>query len=147
MKRPQAVTQFSGSTGEVGSRGLRYTATREAPQSSSPLSQAVASGDLVWTAGLVGVDPATGQLPRGIEAQTRQTLKNLKAVLRAAGSSLDRTLKVTIYLRDISALPMVNAVYAEFFQAPWPARTTVQAHLANEDLLVEVDAVARTTDH
>jgi 2-iminobutanoate/2-iminopropanoate deaminase len=124
-------------------RGLEYVSTPKAPQSRAPLSQAVISDGLVFTAGLVGVNPRTGQLAEGVEAQTRQTLDNLDAVLTAAGSSLMHTIKVTIFVRDVGLLSQVNTVYGEFFTRPWPARSALEARMADDKILVEIEAVAR----
>ena len=107
----------------------------------SPYSPVFASGDLVYTAGQVGAD-ASGDVPEGIEAQTRQALENLRACLEAAGCSLRDVMKVNGYLVNIGDFPTYNAVYREFFEEPYPARTTVGAVLA-DGLLVEVEAVAR----
>ena len=107
----------------------------------SPYSPVFASGDLVYTAGQVGAD-AGGAVPDGVEAQTRQALENLTACLEAAGCTLRDVMKVNAYLADIGDFPAYNAVYREFFEEPYPARTTVGAALA-EGLLVEIEAVAR----
>jgi 2-iminobutanoate/2-iminopropanoate deaminase len=108
---------------------------------SSPYSPVFASGDLVYTAGQVGAD-ANGDVPEGVEAQTRQALENLRACLEAAGCGLRDVMKVNAYLVNIGDFPTYNAVYREFFEEPYPARTTVGAVLA-DGLLVEVEAVAR----
>ena len=142
MNRMREEARFGHSRGD-GS--LQHISTRDAHQASAPLSQAVVIDRVVFTSGLVGIDPGSGRLAPDIEAQTRQTLRNLDAVLRAAGSSLANTVKVTVYVRDIALLAAVNSVYTEFFREPWPARSFVQARLANDDLLVEVEAIARAS--
>jgi 2-iminobutanoate/2-iminopropanoate deaminase len=110
----------------------------------SPYSPVFVSGDLVYTAGQVGAD-AGGNVPEGVEAQTRQALDNLVSCLDAAGCSLRDVMKVNSYLANIGDFPTYNAVYREYFEEPYPARTTVGAVLA-DGLLVEIEAVARRSD-
>ena len=121
---------------------MRHIMTAGAPVSTAPLSQAVRSRGLVFTAGIVGIDPTAGTMPDGPQAQMRQAIKNLSAVLSAAGSGLDRVVKVTIFLRDVRDYAVINAVYEEFFVAPYPARSAVQVVLPNPSIQVEIEAVA-----
>jgi len=110
-----------------------------------PYSQGIRAGDFLFTAGQAGVDPATGKLVEGgIEAQTRRTLRNIEAILGAAGTSLDRVVKSGVFLREIGDFKAMNAVYAEFFPADGkpPARTTVQVAGLPGGALVEIDVVA-----
>jgi 2-iminobutanoate/2-iminopropanoate deaminase len=107
----------------------------------APFSPVFASGDLVYTAGQYGAD-ANGTLAEGIEAQTRQTLENLRLCLEAAGCTLADVMKVNAYLTDMENFAAYNAVYREIFSEPYPARATVGAALA-PGLLVEIEAVAR----
>ncbi len=106
------------------------------------LSPGVRVGDFIWTAGHVGRDPATGKLAEGVVEQTRQTLKNLQAVLEAGGSSLGSVVKVNIYLTDINDRPAVNDVYAEFFPDDPPGRTAIGGAQFAPGTLVEIEAVA-----
>ena len=116
--------------------------TDKAPAAVGPYSQAVRVGDLVFTAGRVALDPATGKLVEGgIEEQTRQVLQNLAAVLEAAGSSLDRVVKTTVFLKDMSDFAAMNAVYAEFFPTDPPARSTVEVSALALGALVEIEAI------
>jgi 2-iminobutanoate/2-iminopropanoate deaminase len=108
----------------------------------APYSPVVVSGDLVYTAGQVGFDESGELVAGGIEEQTRRALENLRACLRAGGCGLDDVLKVNAYLADLSQFDGFNRVYREFFDAPFPARTTVGASLPGE-ILVEIEAVAR----
>ncbi|MCH7598497.1 MAG: RidA family protein [Myxococcales bacterium] len=119
--------------------------TPKAPEPVGPYSQAIASDGLLLLSGQIPLDPVTGALVEGeIEAQTRQVLDNLAAVLEAGGSSMDRVLKTTVYLVDLSFFPRVNAVYAEYFSAdPAPARATVQVAALPLGAQVEIDAIAR----
>jgi 2-iminobutanoate/2-iminopropanoate deaminase len=111
-------------------------------QSNLPLSSAMIAGQLVFTSGLVGWDPETRQTEPSIEAQTAQTIENLKAILEAAGTSLERVVKVNIYLRDVTDFDAMNEVYRRYFPTNPPARTTVGVQLAREDLLIEIEMVA-----
>ena len=112
-----------------------------------PYSQAVAHGGLLFVSGQIPLDPDTNELVGGdIEAQTRRALANLRAVVEAAGSSLDRVLRTTVYLSDLALFPRVNRVYAEHFQRePLPARVTIQAAALPLGAGIEIDAVASLT--
>ncbi len=123
---------------------MREIRTDAAPAPVGPYSQALAHGGLLFLSGQIPLDPATGALVDGeIEAQTRQVLANLSAVLEAAGSSLRRVLRTTVYLVDLSLFPRVNAVYAEHFSTnPRPARVTVQAAALPMGAQLEIDAIA-----
>ncbi len=116
--------------------------TDKAPPAIGPYSQAVRVGNLLFLAGQIGINPATGQLEEGIEAQTRQALLNLKAVLEAAGASLENVVRVGVFLQDLKDFQAMNAVYAEFFPKSPPARTTVQVAALPRGALVEIDAIA-----
>jgi 2-iminobutanoate/2-iminopropanoate deaminase len=114
-----------------------------APKAIGPYSVGVKIGDFVYTAGQLGIDPAIGSFVEGgIEAQTRQALKNLKAVLEAAGSSLENVVKTTVFLRDMDEFAAMNGVYAEFFTENFPARSAVQVARLPLDAAVEIEAVA-----
>jgi 2-iminobutanoate/2-iminopropanoate deaminase len=116
-----------------------------APKAIGPYSQGIKVGDFLFTAGEAGVDPATGRLVEGgIASQTRQALRNIQAILEAAGTSLQRAVKCGVFLADMADFQAMNAVYAEFFPADKspPARTTVQAAKLPMGALVEIDAVA-----
>lgn len=115
----------------------------QAPKPIGPYSVGIRSGKLVFTAGMLGLDPATGKMVEGgIEAQTKQALVNLKSILEAAGSALPLVLKTTVFLANMDDFPRMNAVYAEFFPTEPPARTTVQVARLPADALVEIEAVA-----
>jgi 2-iminobutanoate/2-iminopropanoate deaminase len=118
-------------------------ATSEAPAAVGPYSQAIRIGDLVFTAGQLGIDPATGDFAgEDVAAQTRQALRNLRAVLEAAGSGLDQIVKTTIFLADLADFATVNRVYGEFFAARPPARSTVEVSALPLGGRVEIEAVA-----
>ena len=118
--------------------------TVNAPSAIGPYSQGIATDTLVFTSGQLGLDPATGDFaPGGIEAQTRQSLANVKAVLEAAGSGLDMVIKTTVFLKDMNDFAAMNKVYAEFFgEGGCPARSAVQVARLPKDGLVEIEAVA-----
>ncbi len=109
---------------------------------SPPLSSFRRSGDLVLTAGQVGIDPATGTAPDGFEAQMRQALDNLRAVLADAGSSLDRVLKTTVFVVRREDVGEMNRIYREAFGEPYPSRSTIVCDLVDERLLFEIEAIA-----
>ena len=118
-------------------------ATEKAPAAVGPYSQGIRAGDLVFTAGQLGMDPVTGQLVEGgVEAQARQALTNLKAVLEASGSGLERVVKVTVFMQDINDFKAVNGVYAQFFTKDPPARSAVQVAALPLGGLVEIEAIA-----
>jgi len=115
----------------------------KAPKAIGPYSVAIRTGDLVFTSGQLGLDPATGSLvPGGIEAETRQVLTNLRHVLADAGSGLERVVKTTVFLKDMADFAKMNAVYAEFFTENPPARSTIQAAALPKGGTVEIEAVA-----
>ena len=117
--------------------------TKQAPDAIGPYSQAVIANGFVFTSGQIPIDPATGQfVSGGITEQTQQVLKNLEAVLDAAGSSLQQVVKTTVYLADMQDFTAMNDVYATFFGAQPPARSTVQAARLPKDARVEIDVVA-----
>lgn len=114
-----------------------------APKALGPYSAANRYGDLVFTAGQLGLDPQTMELVEGgIEAETRQALTNIKHVLEAAGSSLDLVLKTTVFLRDINDFTRMNAVYAEFFTQNFPARSAIQVAALPKGAAVEIETIA-----
>lgn len=117
-------------------------ATEQAPAAIGPYSQAVRAGDTVYFSGQIPLDPATGNLVDGdITAQTRRVFENLVAVARAAGGSLAQVVRVGIYVTDLANFAAVNAVMAEYFQAPYPARSTIEVSALPKGAQVEVDAV------
>jgi 2-iminobutanoate/2-iminopropanoate deaminase len=121
----------------------RIVSTNEAPAAVGPYSQAVVVGDLVFASGNIALDPETGEMVgQDIVSQTRQALENLGSVLRAAGSSLDRVIKTTVFLASIGDFAAMNSVYAEFFPGDPPARSTLEVGALPKAALVEIEAVA-----
>ncbi len=125
----------------------KVISTDKAPAAIGPYSQAIRVGRLVFTAGQIGIDPKTGELvPGGIEAETRQALKNLEAVLECTTCSLKGIVKTTVYLTDMNEFAQFNKVYAEFFSEEPPARSTVQVAALPKGARVEIEAIAIQPD-
>jgi 2-iminobutanoate/2-iminopropanoate deaminase len=123
--------------------GRRAIETESAPAAIGPYSHAIVAGGFVFTAGQIGLDPATGELvPGGVAAQAQRVLRNLEAVLDGAGSGFDRVVKTTIYLVDLADFAVVNEVYARHMVQPYPARSTVAARELPKGALVEIECVA-----
>lgn len=121
----------------------RAIRTDAAPAAIGPYSQAIAHGGLVFCSGQIAIDPATGQLVEGdAAAQAERVMKNLAAVLEAAGTSLDKVLKATIFMTDLGEFARVNEVYASYFSADPPARETVEVSRLPKDVAVEISVIA-----
>jgi 2-iminobutanoate/2-iminopropanoate deaminase len=117
-------------------------ATEKGPKAIGPYSQAVKANGFIFTAGQVAFDPATGQLVEGdVARQTARVFENLKAIVEAAGSSLDRAVKATVFLKDMNDFAAMNEVYARYFPANPPARSTVEAARLPRDVRVEIDLI------
>jgi 2-iminobutanoate/2-iminopropanoate deaminase len=117
--------------------------TTQAPAAIGPYSQAVRSNGLLFTAGQIAINPETGHVVDGdIKAQTRRVLENLKAILRAGGTDLDRVVKTTVFIKDMNEFAAMNEVYGEFFAKDPPARSTVEVARLPKDVRVEIEAIA-----
>ena len=118
-------------------------ATKEAPQAIGPYSQAIKSGGFVFTAGQVAIDPASGNVIEGdVATQTERVMKNLAAILSAAGSSLNRVVKTTVFLKSMGDFATMNEIYGRHFGNHRPARSTVEVARLPKDVLVEIDVIA-----
>ena len=118
-------------------------ATQNAPQAIGPYSQAITFGDLIFTSGQLPLDPTTGKMAdESIKTATAQVIKNIEAILVEVGSSLDKVLKATVYLKDMNDFAAMNETYAEFFGTNPPARTTIQVAKLPMDVAVEIDVIA-----
>lgn len=118
--------------------------TKNAPAPIGPYNQGIiAKGTMIFTAGQVAIDPANGQVVAGdIKAQTRQVMKNLKAILEQGGASMGQIVKTTVFLKDMNEFPAMNEVYGEFFPEHPPARSTVEVARLPKDVKVEIEAIA-----
>ena len=116
--------------------------TTAAPAAIGPYSQAIKCGSLLFCSGQIPVNPATGEVPEGIQAQTEQSLANVKAILAAAGTSIDRVVKTTVFLADMSLFGPLNEVYARTFSEPFPARSAVAVRELPKQVLVEIEVIA-----
>ena len=122
---------------------IEQVSTEDAYASSAPLSQAVTHEDRVYVSGAVPIDPDTEELVGGgVGPQTEMVMRNIEAILEAAGSSMDLVLRSRIFLTDMDAFGEMNAVYEEFLSEPYPARTAVKGEMASPDILVEIDVTA-----
>lgn len=122
---------------------MTIVSTQQAPAAIGPYSQAVVSQGFAFLSGQIPLDPATGKLAEGdVAAQTERVLENLKAVLAACGSSLERVVKTTVYLKDMGEFTRMNEVYARYFPHNSPARATVEAARLPRDVRVEIDCIA-----
>lgn len=121
----------------------KVISTDKAPRAIGPYSQAIQFGNMIFTSGQLGLDPATGALVAGgIEAETRQVLENIKHVLDAAGSNLSCVVKTTVFLKDMADFAKMNAIYAEFFTQAPPARSTIGVAALPKGGLVEIETIA-----
>ena len=117
--------------------------TSQAPAAIGPYAQAVETNGLVITSGQLPIDPATGTFPEGIQAQTRQSLTNVKAILTEAGTDMDHVLKTTVFLSDMNNFAAMNEVYATFFtEGSYPSRSAVEVARLPKDALVEIEVIA-----
>lgn len=117
-------------------------ATNNAPQAIGPYSQGMKIGDFVFTSGQIPVNPETGELIMDIKKATRQSLENVKAVLEAAGTTLEKVVKVSVFVKDMNDFALVNEVYAEYFNEKPPARSCVEVARLPKDSVIEIEAIA-----
>lgn len=121
---------------------MTHVSTPNAPAALGPYSQAVDTGSTVYCSGQLGLDPATGNLANGVQAQTHQALKNLQAVLNKAGLSLDNVVKTTVFVQDLADFGTVNEIYGTYFHGGFPARSCVQIAALPKNALVEIECIA-----
>ncbi len=116
--------------------------TEKAPVAIGPYSQAIEVNGMVYTSGVIPVEPATGEIPDGIEAQAEQAIKNLMQLLQAAGSGAEQVVKTTVFIKDMNDFAKVNEIYAKYFTGDYPARSCVEVARLPKDVLIEIEAVA-----
>ena len=121
---------------------MKEIKTTKAPGAIGPYSQAIEVNGLVYTSGQIGIDPATGAIVEGVEAQAHQVCKNLTELLKAAGTSMDNVVKTTVFIKDMNDFGLVNGIYAEYFTEPYPARSCVEVARLPKDVLVECEVIA-----
>ena len=116
--------------------------TDKAPAAIGPYSQAIEIGNLIFTSGVIPVVPATGEIPSGVEAQAEQALANLTELLKAAGTSTKKTVKTTVFIKNMDDFGKINEIYARYFQGVFPARSCVEVARLPKDVLIEIEAIA-----
>ena len=116
--------------------------SEKAPAAIGPYSQAIETNGMVFVSGQLPIDAATGNMPEGVEAQTRQSLQNMKFILEAAGLTMDNIVKTTVFLADMSLFAGMNGVYATFFEGDFPARCAFAVKSLPKDALVEIECIA-----
>lgn len=116
--------------------------TEKAPAAIGPYSQAIEVNGMVYTSGMIPVNPATGEIPEGVQAQATQALSNLSALLQAAGTSMNNVVKTTVFIKDMNDFATINEIYATFFDGAFPSRSCVEVARLPKDVLLEVEAVA-----
>ena len=122
---------------------MNAISTKKAPAAIGPYSQAIRVGNIVYTSGQIPLDPATGAFVEGgIKEQTRQALTNIKAILEEAGTSMDSVVKTTVFMANMDDFADMNAVYAEFFTEPYPARSVVAVKTLPKGALIEIEVIA-----
>ncbi len=121
---------------------MKAVKTEKAPGAIGPYSQGVVVGGLVYTSGQMGMDVASGAIPEGVEEQAHLACKNVAAILEAAGTSIEKVVKTTVFIKNMNDFAAINAVYAQYFTEPFPARSCVEVARLPKDILVEIEAVA-----
>lgn len=116
--------------------------TEKAPAAIGPYSQAIEVNGMVYTSGVIPVDPATGEIPAGVEAQARQAFSNLANLLEAAGTSMAKAVKTTVFIKEMNDFGRINEIYAEYFTKPYPARSCVEVARLPKDVLLEIEVIA-----
>lgn len=120
----------------------KVISTDKAPAAIGPYSQAIEVNGMVFTSGVIPVDPATGQIPEGVEAQAQQAFSNMSALLEASGSDMSKVVKTTVFIKEMNDFAKINKIYAEYFAQPYPSRSCVEVARLPKDVLLEVEAIA-----
>ena len=120
---------------------MKQISTNNAPAAIGPYSQAIVTGAMLFCSGQIPIDPATGNIPEGVEAQAEQALTNVKNLIEAAGSSIDNVVKTTVFIKNMDDFAKINEIYAKYFTEPFPARSCVEVARLPKDVLLEVEAI------
>jgi 2-iminobutanoate/2-iminopropanoate deaminase len=115
--------------------------TDKAPGAIGPYSQAIEVNNMVYTSGVIPVDPATGVIPEGVEAQANQALSNLKNLIEASGADISQVVKTTVFIKEMNDFAKINEIYATYFTEPFPARSCVEVARLPKDVLLEIEAI------
>ncbi len=121
---------------------MKAIKTTTAPAAIGPYSQAIVSGNLIFTSGQIPVNPETGEIPSGVELQAHQVFKNIKNLLEAAGSGIEKVIKTTVFIQSMDDFAKINEIYAEYFTEPFPARSCVEVAKLPKGVLLEVETIA-----
>ena len=120
---------------------MKEIKTTAAPAAIGPYSQAIVSGNMLYASGQIPLNPETGEIPEGVEAQARQALTNVKNLIEAAGGSMDKVVKTSVFIKDMNDFAKINEIYAEFFTEPYPARSCVEVARLPKDVLLEIETI------
>lgn len=120
---------------------MKEIKTNNAPAAIGPYSQAVITGNLMFTSGQIPIIPETGELAVGLEAQAHQVFKNIKNLIEAAGASIDNVVKTTVFIKDMNDFAKINEIYAQYFTEPYPARSCVEVARLPKDVALEVETI------
>ena len=120
---------------------LKEISTTNAPAAIGPYSQAIKVGNMLFTSGQIPVDPATGNIPDGVEAQAKQALTNIKNLIEASGADISNVIKTTVFIADMNDFAVINEIYSQFFTKPYPARSCVEVAHLPKDVLLEIEAI------
>lgn len=121
---------------------MKVISTDKAPAAIGPYSQAIEVNGMVYASGQIPVNPATGEIPEGVEAQTKQALTNLTNLLAEAGSSIEKVVKTTVFIKNMEDFGKINEIYAEYFTGTYPARSCVEVARLPKDVMLEIEAIA-----
>lgn len=120
---------------------MKEIKTANAPAAIGPYSQAIVSGNMLYTSGQIPINPETGEIPEGVEAQARQALTNVKNLIEASGASIDNVVKTSVFIKNMNDFAKINEIYAEFFTEPYPARSCVEVAALPKGVLLEVETI------
>lgn len=120
---------------------MKQISTNNAPAAIGPYSQAIISGNTLFCSGQIPIDPKTGAIPEGVEAQAEQALTNVKNLIEAAGGKIDNVIKTTVFIKDMNDFGKINEIYAKYFTEPFPSRSCVEVARLPKDVLLEVEAI------